>query len=445
MQDEIFETNKEEEEDTNLLSEKKFVKFSFLLFGIGGLLSWNAILADLSFFINFIPKLNPAISFPFLNFFLNIIFQFILLFKQKFISYKMQLLIVLSLSAISLIILPISVINLPKNSTSNIIVTSIMILFQGFLNAITQNSFFGLVSYFPIDIIVSMSSGQGIAGILMNCIQYLVLFFIGDFDVKNSEEKNDNIGKKGSLIFFSISVLIILICLGFFIKVYQNRYFKKQLQSSGEFSITNIESLITNADNEIESELDTLKDTNNLNGEISFLNLTKLLLDINILTSLLYIGTFSLFPGCCTKYTIYKLTLGYNINTIGFIFNIFDTIGRSISSYFNPTKKLIYFVVLSRFIFLFVIPLNYYFHIEKDNNISFTSSIFVLFLILLSITNGLGTSLVFSIAPTLVPEYVKGKAGSSVSFYLILGIFLGTICGFGMNLIMDFIDNKNKK
>ena len=41
MQDEIFETNKEEEEDTNLLSEKKFVKFSFLLFGIGGLLSCN--------------------------------------------------------------------------------------------------------------------------------------------------------------------------------------------------------------------------------------------------------------------------------------------------------------------------------------------------------------------------------------------------------------------
>ena len=442
MQDEIFETNKEEEEDTNLLSEKKFVKFSFLLFGIGGLLSWNAILADLSFFINFIPKLNPAISFPFLNFFLNIIFQFILLFKQKFISYKMQLLIVLSLSAISLIILPISVINLPKNSNSNIIVTTIMILFQGFLNAITQNSFFGLVSYFPIDIIVSMSSGQGIAGILMNCIQYLVLFFIGDLNDNNTKEKNDDISKKGSLIFFSISVIIILICLGFFIKIYQNRYFKKQLQSSGEFSITNIESLIPNLNNEIESEMDTLKDINKSSGEISFLDLTKLLLDINILTSLLYIGTFAVFPGCCLKYIIYKLTIGYSINTIGFIFNIFDTVGRSIASYFNPTKKLIYMVVLSRFIFLFLIPLNYYFHIQKDNNTNFTSSIFVLFLILLSTTNGLGTSLVFAIAPTLVPDYIKGKAGSSVSFYLILGIFLGSICGVGMNLIMNLIDPK---
>ena len=53
-----------------------------------------------------------------------------------------------------------------------------MILLQGFLNAITVNSFFGLVSYFPIDIIISMSSGQGIAGILMNFIQYIVLFLL---------------------------------------------------------------------------------------------------------------------------------------------------------------------------------------------------------------------------------------------------------------------------
>jgi MFS family permease len=292
-----------------------------------------------------------------------------------------------------------------------------------------------------------MSTGQGIAGILMNFIQYLVLFFIGDIDIKNTEQQNDNIIKKGGIVFFSISVIIILICLGFIIKIYNNKYFKKQLISSGEYNsnIDNVDKLIPNLENEInETNLNEPQNYKS-NDEISFIKLTKLLLDINILTSLLYIGTFSVFPVCCFQFTLFKLTEGYNINTIGTLFNIFDTIGRSISSYFNPTKKLIYFVVLSRFILLFLIPLNYYFHIEKDNNISFTSSIFVLFLILLSITNGLGTSLVFSIALTLVPEYVKGKAGSSVSFYLILGIFLGTICGFGMNLIMDFIDNKNKK
>ena len=107
-------------------------------------------------------------------------------------TYKKQLLISTTINAISLIILPNSVINLGKDSNMNITITIIMILLQGLLNAITQNSFFGLVSYFPLDIIVSMSTGQGIAGILMNFIQYLVLFFIGDIDIKNTEQQNDN-------------------------------------------------------------------------------------------------------------------------------------------------------------------------------------------------------------------------------------------------------------
>ena len=77
------------------------------------------------------------------------------------------------------------------------------------------------------------------------------------------------------------------------------------------------------------------------------------MLDINILTSLLYIGTFAVFPGCCLQFTLYKLTKGYNINTKRPLFNVFDTIGRSIASYFKPTKKLIYIIVLSRFIYYF--------------------------------------------------------------------------------------------
>ena len=201
-------TEKEEEED-EISSDKKFVKIAFLIFGIGGLLSWNAILSDLILFIYFIPKLKPNVYFPFLNFFLNIIFQFILLFKKKLMTYKKQLLISTTINAISLIILPISVINLGKDSNINITITIIMILLQGLLNAITQNSFFGLVSYFPLDIIVSMSTGQGIAGILMNFIQYLVLFFIGDIDIKNTEQQKDNKLWNGHNPFFQ-SLLYIL-------------------------------------------------------------------------------------------------------------------------------------------------------------------------------------------------------------------------------------------
>ena len=413
-------------------SNRKFVKISFLIFGIGGLLSWNAILSDINFFINFLPRMDPPVYFPFLNFFLNIIFQFILLFQPKFMTYKKQLLISVMGSAISLIFLPLFVILLPRDSDINVIITGIMILLQGLLNAVCQSSFFGLVSYFPIDMIVSMSTGQGVAGILMNTIQYLVLIFIGDTNIKNSQEKNDTIVKKGGIIFFSISVIIILICFLFIILVYRNNYFEKKLLLSGEYGKIKEK----DAENLILKDDEQYKYTKP--RQISFLELTKLLLDVNIFTSVLYLVTFALFPGVCLKFKLYSLTGGFSSNTIVSLYNIFDTFGRSIVSFFQPTKILIYIVVLSRMILLFILPFNYY--LECNNyDINLTSTILVISVILIAITNGFGSSLLFGIAPTLVPDFIKGKAGSSISFYLMIGIFLGTCSGIGMRYILEII------
>lgn len=410
---------------------RQFVKNTFLIFGIGGLLSWNAILSDINFFINFIPRMDPPVYFPFLNFFLNIIFQFILLFQPKFMTYKKQLLISVMGSAITLILLPIFVIILERNSTINIIITGIIILLQGLLNAVCQYSFFGLVSYFPIDMIVNMSTGQGVAGILMNTIQYTVLIFIGDTNSKFSTIDNDKIVIKGGFVFFSISVIIILICFIFILLVYQNEYFRKKLLLSGEYGIVSqndAENLIPKDD---EKKLNEGK-------EVSFLDLTKLLLDVNILTTILYLVTFSLFPGACLKFKLYSLTGGFSANTIISLYNVFDTFGRSIVNYFNPTKSLIYIIVLSRIILIFILPLDYYFQC-KNYNINLTSSILVICIILIGTSNGFGSSLLFGIAPTLVPEHIKGKAGSSISFYLMIGIFLGTCSGIFMGHFLQFI------
>ena len=60
-------------------------------------------------------------------------------------------------------------------------------------------------------------------------------------------------------------------------------------------------------------------------------------------------------------------------------------------------------------------------------------------IIFLGITNGIGTSLILGFAPTLVPDELKGKAGSSISFFLITGIFIGTCCNFLMNYIITNI------
>ena len=46
-------------------------------------------------------------------------------------------------------------------------------MFGGLCNALGSSGFFGLGSYFPLELIINMSTGQGIAGILMNAKQLL--------------------------------------------------------------------------------------------------------------------------------------------------------------------------------------------------------------------------------------------------------------------------------
>ena len=417
--------NQINESEKNEEPNKKFVKFSFLIFGIAGLLAWNTILSAMDFFSACITSYDPSFIFPFFNFALNIVFQFILIFRKQLFTYKNQLIFSLVCSGILLIVLPLSVSALKDKQTINAVLTSIMILFQGLLNAVCQSSFFGLVSFFPIDIIVVMSSGQGFVGILMNVIQYILTFIF---------KENENYNTQ-AIIFFSIAFLIIVISLIFLFLVYKNDYFKKQLILTEEYNKNTSDSINTLVSAELKEE----EDNNNTNKEISFLELTQLLLALNILTVVLYLITFSVFPGVCLGFRLYNLDKFKTI-TIITIYNVSDTLGRMLVSSFNPTKTITCVVILSRILLLIIMPIDYYY--QKDSNLFLTSTIFALCVIYCGITNGIGTSLVFALAPSLVPDHIKGRAGSSISFYLIVGIFLGTLGGMGMGEIIKIIQTK---
>jgi hypothetical protein len=51
---------------------------------------------------------------------------------------------------------------------------------------------------------------------------------------------------------------------------------------------------------------------------------------------------------------------------------------------------------------------------------------------LLAISNGYCTSVLFSMAPKEVPPNLAGKSGSTASFFLILGIALGSMYALGI-------------
>jgi hypothetical protein len=130
-----------------------------------------------------------------------------------------------------MIALPISVILL--TDTTSFFTTSFIILLQGLANAILLSCFYGIISFLPFEYIISFSTGQGIAGILMNVTRYIILLSMGDPKL----ERNIIIG---SMIFFGISALIISLCIVFLFLVYKDPYFVYQMRHSGEFSVNDV-------------------------------------------------------------------------------------------------------------------------------------------------------------------------------------------------------------
>jgi len=433
--DEVGETEPEEKEPEGGLK----MKICFIIFGIGSLLAWNAILSDIGFFINFQGKYDPSTSFAFFNFALNIVFQFIMICRKQLLSYKTQLIFGLIASIFSIVVLPLVVTSFEKDSLNGFIFTAIIILFQGLVNAFCCSGFFGLTSFFPMEMIISLSSGQGISGILMNVIGFIVIASVNTDDI-------DNDAKYGAIIFFSISGFILFLCLIILLLAFQTDYFKFYLSKTGEFNkIENKvennmggEGIGTRSTEGDEKKEALVEDDKNDNSEISFIELFKLLYDVDLLSCYIYVVTFALFPSCSISQRLFK-TGKYRQTTIVTIYNVFDTIGRSIVSKINPTKTLSYIIICGRSILLFTLIFNFYCDMRLEWEHNLTSIFLIINVSILALTNGMGTSLCFGLAPSLVKDKLKGRAGGSISFFNIFGIFLGTCVAFLTKFIMKKI------
>ena len=415
------------------------MEICFVIFGVGSLLAWNAILSDISFFINYQGDYDPSTSFSFCNFALNIVFQLIMIWKKQLLSYKVQLTIGIIASIISLLALPFVVISFEKNSLTGFILTAAIILFQGLVNAFCSSGFFGLASFFPKEMIISLSTGQGVSGILMNIIGYIVIAAV------NTGNKDDD-EQLGAIIYFSISGLILLITLVTLLFAFRKDYFRYYLGKTKDFN--KIDSTIESLDNQGITTRSTAGQNNDdvlieknepeKKEEITFKQLFKKLYEIDLLSCYIYIITFALFPSVSISQRLFK-TGRYRAITIITIYNIGDTIGRSISSGFKFTKLLAYIVIVGRSILVPTLILNFYFDMKLGMDENLSSILLIVNVVLLSVTNGMATTICLGLAPTMVPGSMKGRAGSSISFFNILGIFLGTVVAFGTKFIINEI------
>ena len=98
-----------------------------------------------------------------------------------------------------------------------------------------------------------------------------------------------------------------------------------------------------------------------------------------------------------------------------------------------------YIVILLRTIFIFTIIFNHYLYFSLKVNYNITSTLLVINIVLFGISNGFATSICMGIAPTLLKDEIKGKAGASVSFSLSVGSAIGSCLAFGVEKIMKNI------
>lgn len=353
--------------------------------------------------------------------------------EKDLFNLKFQLIVGLILSILFLIIIPIVVVSFEKNSIISMVITSILIFIMGFINALLTSGFYSLASFFPTEMVVSLNTGMAIAGILMNVIQYLVLFLVDTGD----KEKDSIIS---ALSFFIISGFVLLICLIILLSQFKTKYYKYYLRS---LYIDTNNGNSKNMNDKTKLDSNNNDESNEEHIEMTFKEMFKILKDIDLLSCYIYIITASVYPNAVISQNLYNMDEKYMVNTILIIINTCDTIGRYLVIKVKPSKKLTYIVVLSRTILLITILLNYYLqqgeHTELFRSIRFTGTFLLINIICLAISNGVGTSLVFGIAPTLVDDKYKGQAGASISFFATFGTFSGTILAFLTGYIMNLM------
>ena len=414
-------------EDSNAPQARFSTKVIFTFFGLSSLLGFNVLLTEMSFFNNYLDEMNPSLVFNFLNYILNIPFQFLLLWKKDFLSLKTQLIIALVGSIIFLILIPLSTMTLGVNTQTNKYVTGGLVLLMGFINALCSGGFYNLVSNFPLEMIVILTTCQAISGIVLNIIQYIILWSSGD--------GGDIVIQ--AWIFFGISILIIAVSLFLLLISFNNEYFQYYLNKSKFKNDGDSNSSLLQGETQPDDQMGVAEEKAPTEKKGWFMELFKKIWDLDLLVIYLYIVTFALYPNASINQQVFDWSPPYSINTVIFVYNIFDTLGRILVGKITPSKKLNAIVILGRSFLLFTVVFNYYCQDGLKWDSTLTTILLFINMAIFASTNGIGTTLCFALAPNEVEDKYKGQAGISISFFLIIGIFLGSLVAFITNAIIN--------
>lgn len=198
------------------------------MFGVGSLLSWNAVLTGLDFFIQNFEHHKPAFIFGLTLNAPNFAFNFVGIFLAKYISLSLRLIVGLIFILVITIIMPIITNYLPESSGWILIITVIVIM--GIANSFVQGGIYGFAGIFPFKYTGAVMFGNGLSGLSMNVFRMMTL---GIFPPKNNPSSSDNTAFIGALVYFVIASLIVVCCILGYMWVIKTEFAIYYLRKSG--------------------------------------------------------------------------------------------------------------------------------------------------------------------------------------------------------------------
>jgi len=309
----------------------------------------------------------------------------------------------------------------------------------GVFNTIQQSSAAGLGGTFPFKYMAQYILGTGLAGVTISLLRTVILLSLGS-DADTTEGR-----LIGILVYFGVAGAFLILCIHIhykFVKTTFCRFYvwRQERQTMGPTEIAKaypIESgAINNSDSivspdSVEPEAN-VSDTNPfvkppISAESGIKRMYIVFKEIKwhvILMILIYVQTFTMFPGVMLLKTMTILDSTWETVLLIMAYNVFDSIGKTFTnnrSWYNINSIAV--LVMGRFVFFAPFIL-----MAVSDNIPVISEDWFAFVnvSLFAMANGFATSALFIMGPEGVTQNKKEVAGFVMMFSLQLGIVFGT-------------------
>jgi len=387
----------------------KFTVFYFLMQGIGSMISWNAVLNGIDYFMIKYSSYQVYIIFPIAITLAQLFCCSLILKISQTFSLNLRIIFSYIILSIILVCLPLEAALFEGTTFGFVLILAILFL-MGFFNTVVAASMSGIVSLFPAKYASYNMIGTSVAGLAMNALRAFFLVSI------RHRPSGDILG---ILLYFGVAGLFALGCILIHPMFVRSEHYRAYMVKPEEV----IPSLA--GDKELQlikresSSGASRKDIRALLGALKEVYVPLLLM---LLTQ---IQTFTTFPAMMLKKPIEGMPLEWKLVTMIATFQGAAAVGQQLAQYrkyYNRWVVILTIIVRTVFAALFIVQA-----VETDLEIISTVWFCYLNIILFSATFGFIQTALFILATESVQVDKKEVIGYSTVFIMIFGVCLGAI------------------